>query len=170
MGYVSGTAGADPPHADPVTWLDGADKQCFICRSAAQYQDQPAADRRDLVLERTVRMVVLMNRFPYTNGHLLISPARHVGDLTDLTDSDRLESIALLDKYAQQMKQLIRAQGFNIGLNLGAVAGAGVPGHLHWHLVPRWPGDGNFMPVTAGIRVISQSLEALWEAIVESSP
>jgi ATP adenylyltransferase len=74
----------------------------------------------------------------------------------------------LLSRYTQKLRQLLRADGFNIGLNLGATAGAGVPGHLHWHLVPRWPGDHNFMPTLAGIRVIPQSLVATWEALAET--
>ena len=75
----------------------------------------------------------------------------------------------MLGQYTQTLATLIQAEGFNVGLNLGQVAGAGVPGHLHWHLVPRWTGDNNFMPTLAGTRVISQSLEAVWEAIVEHS-
>jgi ATP adenylyltransferase len=86
--------------------------------------------------------------------------------LHELTDAEHLEAMRLLGKYTQTLAQLIKAEGFNVGLNLGQVAGAGVPGHLHWHLVPRWPGDTNFMPALAGVRMISQSLEAVWETLV----
>lgn len=168
MGYVSGSEEAETQRTQPVAWREGALEDCFLCRAAATYPEEASAARQNLLLQRTERMIVVMNRFPYTNGHLLVSPVRHVGELTELDDEERLESVDLLDQYAQLLKRLIRAEGFNIGLNLGAVAGAGVPGHLHWHLVPRWPGDGNFMPVTAGVRVISQSLEALWDAISEA--
>lgn len=158
----------EPPK--PSQWLDGADPDCFLCRAAADYSDPAAARRDNLVLTVGAETVTLLNRFPYTNGHLLISPLRHVGALEDLTNAEHLEAMQTLSHYVRQLGETIKAQGFNIGLNLGQIAGAGVPGHLHWHLVPRWPGDNNFMPTLAGVRMIPQSLEALWEALVEKSP
>lgn len=110
--------------------------------------------------------LVVLNRYPYANGHLLVSPRRHVGQLHELTDEEHLEAMQTLARFTKLLTKLISASGFNVGLNLGEVAGAGVPGHLHWHLVPRWPGDNNFMPTLAGTRVIPQSLDAIWEAIV----
>ncbi len=167
IGYVSGSDKADAPPT-PDTWCDGADQGCFLCRAAAEYRDAREANRQNLVVEVTEHTVALLNRYPYTNGHLLVAPLRHVGDLDELTDAEHLETMHLLGKYTQSLAALIKAEGFNVGLNLGQVAGAGVPGHLHWHLVPRWPGDTNFMPALAGIRMISQSLDAVWEALAEN--
>ena len=167
-GYVSGQLRTDEKdHPAPREWLDGAEHGCFLCRAAAIYTDQPAADRANLVVERSEHALVVLNRFPYSNGHVLVAPLRHVGRLTRLTPDENLASIGILARLTETLSEKISAQGFNVGLNLGEVAGAGVPGHLHWHLVPRWASDHNFMPVTAATHVIPQSLEALWEVLVE---
>ncbi len=89
----------------------------------------------------------------------------HEGHLGGLSADERLEIDRLLTKYVERISRLMNAEGFNIGLNLGRVAGAGLPGHLHWHIVPRWSGDTNFMPALASVRVIPQSLDALWELL-----
>jgi ATP adenylyltransferase len=108
---------------------------------------------------------VILNRFPYNNGHLLVAPLAHLGR-PDETDSHGLLDLQqLIVKYLGTLERLIAAQGFNVGLNLGRVAGAGLPGHLHWHIVPRWGGDTNFMPSVAGVRVIPQALDAMWELL-----
>jgi ATP adenylyltransferase len=164
LGDNSATAGPEPQ-----AWVEGADHDCFLCRAAARYDDQAAARRASLVADSSQHTVALLNRFPYNNGHLLVAPRRHVGQLHDLTDEEHLEAMHMLTQFTRLFSELIKAQGFNIGLNLNRPAGAGVPGHLHWHLVPRWTGDSNFMPVTGDARVISQSLEALWEALQEQS-
>lgn len=167
LGYVSGKEAQKPEPTEPVSWLEGADEDCFLCRAAANYADSEAANRENLVVEIGNHSITLLNRFPYSNGHLLVAPRRHVGELKDLTDNEHLEIMQRLASYTELLGKLLSADGFNIGLNLGRVAGAGLPGHLHWHLVPRWPGDHNFMATTAGTRVIPQSLEALWEALVD---
>ena len=118
------------------------------------------------MIEQTGSTVTVLNRFPYSNGHLLISPVRHAADLQNLQTDEHRQLMAALTRWTVVMREVIQAEGFNVGLNLGAAAGAGVPGHLHWHLVPRWTGDANFMPVTAGVSVLPQSLDALWEALV----
>lgn len=102
-----------------------------------------------------------MNIYPYNNGHSLILPYRHVGDLEDLTKAERDELLDLVTEVKVLTDEVLGPSGFNIGLNLGRSAGAGFPGHLHMHIVPRWKGDSNFMPVTGGTRVISQSLKEL---------
>ena len=168
IGYVSGEPSDKTPPPEPTEWRDGADQGCFLCRAAATFADPNAAQRQNLVVEVAQHSLVVLNRYPYTNGHLLVTPLRHVAELHELHTEEQLEAVQLLGKYSQTLAKLIDAEGFNIGLNLGGVAGAGVPGHLHWHLVPRWPGDNNFMPTLAGTRVISQSLDALWEALVEN--
>jgi ATP adenylyltransferase len=158
LGYVQGRDRGEPAEdVRPSRWRDGADEGCFLCRAAAA---DPAHDRALGVLERTAASVVVVNRFPYANGHLLVAPLDHRPALGDLDDA------TLLDRWCGTLGRTMQAQGFNVGLNLGTVAGAGVPGHLHWHVVPRWDGDVNFMPTLAGVRVLPQALDALWEQLV----
>jgi ATP adenylyltransferase len=165
--YVAGNISAKdlPPTPQPTHWTTGCDQACFLCRAAAHYAFPRAADHANLVAWQREAIVVVLNRFPYSNGHLLIAPRRHVPSLDQLTPAEHLEIMDSLATLTDVLGRLIKAEGFNIGLNLGRVAGAGVPGHLHWHLVPRWLGDKNFMPITAGTQVIAQSLESLWELL-----
>jgi ATP adenylyltransferase len=161
--YVTGAEPNLDPLPEPIAWQSGADRGCFLCRAAAQYESQTTADRRQLVVARGASTFVILNRFPYNNGHLLIAPQRHVGELHGMSPSEHAECMGQLARFSCKYREKLNAEGFNIGLNLGKVAGAGLPGHLHWHFVPRWAGDNNFMPVLAGTRVIPQSLDALWE-------
>jgi len=167
LSYITGAESPEPP-PEPVRWRDGADRDCFLCRAAAEYGDAKV-DRQLLVVERTSHALIVLNRYPYNNGHLLIAPLRHVAELSGLSRDEHLACSDALVRMTGALGEHLRAEGFNIGLNLGRVAGAGVPGHLHWHLVPRWPGDNSFMPVVADTRIIPQSLEALWELLVETS-
>ena len=167
LGYIAGEQSEDSAPPEPESWLPGADRDCFICRAAARYKDDDTARKRNLVVSTGEHSIVLLNRYPYSNGHLLICPARHVGELKDLTAEEHLEIMESMGKLTAILSKVIKAEGFNVGLNLGRVGGAGVPGHLHWHLVPRWSGDHNFMSTLAGTRVIPQSLHALWEALVD---
>jgi ATP adenylyltransferase len=167
MSYIAGDKSTGPQAIEPARWLDGADHACFLCRAASEYADLQAAARQNLLVHRGEHVTAVLNKYPYNNGHLLVSPRRHVGQLADLTDTEHLEAMHTLSRFTQLYAEVIKAEGFNIGLNLNRPAGAGVPGHLHWHLVPRWTGDSNFMPVTADARVISQSLDELWQAIQE---
>ncbi len=163
LAYVSGEAAAEeskPTPADQLKLLPGADPTCFVCCAVADTQD-----RRNLLVERTELSVVILNRYPYNNGHLLVAPRVHKGRPDELNDRELLDMQRLIMKYMELYERMMAAQGFNVGLNLGKVAGAGLPGHLHWHVVPRWSGDTNFMPALAGIRVIPQSLDALWEML-----
>ncbi len=165
--YVTGNESAAEPVPEPISWNSDADRGCFLCRASAEYDPASQADRRLLVAERGALAVVVLNRYPYNNGHLLVAPRRHVGELNDMTRDEHVECIERLSKLTQLYREQLGAEGFNIGLNVGRAAGAGLPGHLHWHLVPRWHGDNNFMPVLAGTRVIPQSLDALWELLVD---
>ena len=131
---------------------------CFICRGL-----NDSDNRANLIVLRTARSVVLLNRFPYNNGHLLIAPRSHIGRL-ELTSEELLETMETL-RPVRVLEDLMCADGFNIGLNLGKVAGEGLPGHVHWHVVPRWSGDTNFMPVLADVKVIVQSLDALYDLL-----
>jgi ATP adenylyltransferase len=163
LGYIQGT---NPPQADverPLQWLPGADLGCFFCRAAADRDD-----RENLVVARGEHSIVLLNRYPYNNGHLLIAPRHHQAALGDITPESHLEMMQTISRMVELLKRRIKADGFNVGLNLGRVAGAGVPGHLHWHLVPRWHGDTNFMPVVADVNVIPQSLDALLTLLHEA--
>jgi len=167
LGYVQGRESGDT--ADAVTvadWRPGADRDCFLCRAAAA---TPADDRALGVVGRTERSLVVVNRFPYANGHLLVAPLDHRATLASLDDDELLDLQRCLAAWCGTIERTMQAQGFNLGLNLGHVAGAGVPGHLHWHLVPRWAGDVNFMPVTAGVRVLPQALDELWRQLTEAA-
>jgi len=114
---------------------------------------------KHLLLYRDDHTVVMLNRFPYANGHLLAAPRRHVGDITELNDEENLALMRIIQRSCQILRRHLTPDGLNIGLNLGETAGAGIPGHLHFHLVPRWDGDHNFMTVTAAIRTIPQHID-----------
>ena len=132
---------------------------CFLCDAGKDPDHTPEADGR-LVLLNSEYGCILLNRYPYTNGHLLISPKEHIADLTDLSAAQRAGLIELVALAEETLRAAVNPQGINLGVNLGRCAGAGVPGHLHFHAVPRWNGDVNFMQVTAHVRVIPQSLQA----------
>lgn len=128
---------------------------CIFCRAA----ENPNRDNELLVVHRNTRCFVIQNKFPYNNGHLLIAPYDHVGDLNDLDDGVLLEMMKTVKDAKAILQKVYQPHGFNIGINIGRVAGAGVPGHIHIHIVPRWNGDSSFMPVLADIKVVSVSLE-----------
>jgi ATP adenylyltransferase len=130
---------------------------CFICHN----QENPQDDDKNLVLWRTEKSIVILNRFPYNNGHLLIAPVRHIGGLEQVTDGELLEIIKLVRESQKALTAAIKPHGFNIGINIGRCAGAGLPEHLHIHIVPRWDGDTSFMSVCSDTKVISQSLTEL---------
>lgn len=152
LAYVAPSANPVEPPPEPG---------CFLCR----YQANPTADAEQFVVTRGTTAFVVLNRFPYNNGHLLVAPQRHVADLTELTPDELLETQQQCSQMVAALRRVIQPQGFNIGLNLGQVAGAGLPGHLHWHIVPRWAGDSNFMTTCSDVRVIPQSLAALYELL-----
>jgi ATP adenylyltransferase len=130
---------------------------CFFC----EYVLAPKKDRRNLVLLRGKTCFTVLNRFPYTGGHLLVAPMAHKGELELLTGDERSELFDQLIRMQKALQHLMRPQGFNVGLNIGRPAGAGVPGHLHFHIVPRWNGDHNFMSTVAYAKVIPQALDEL---------
>jgi ATP adenylyltransferase len=167
IGYVSGDdaeAAAHDPLPDPAVLLAGAEPSCFLCRAAAEPADA-ASDRVNHVVQRRQSTVVVLNRYPYNNGHLLIAPRRHLGDFQEVPADVHAEITHSIGALLAVVGRIFRVDGFNVGLNLGRVAGAGLPGHLHWHVVPRWQGDHNFMATTAGTRVIPQSLDAAWQVL-----
>lgn len=139
---------------------------CFLCN----YWNQPSNDRSHLVLWRGRQCFAMFNRFPYNNGHLLIAPGRHVAALPDLDEQALLEIMQLIRDTQKLLTEVIRPQGFNIGFNIGRCAGAGLPDHIHAHIVPRWDGDTNFMSVIGDSRVIPQDLDELYGLLAEAAP
>ena len=123
-------------------------------------------ERENLLLYRDSFAAVLLNRFPYANGHLLVAPARHVADIVDLEPEESAPLFAVLQKAVAILRKHKKPDGFNIGLNLGRVAGAGHPDHLHFHVVPRWDGDNNFMTVLAEIRTIPEHIEQTFDTLL----
>jgi ATP adenylyltransferase len=141
------------------------DNGCFLCHNVAH----PQEDEQNLVLWRTGRSIVVLNRFPYNNGHLLIAPARHIASFEETTADEMLELVKLIRESQRALSRTIHPCGFNVGLNFGRCAGAGLPDHMHIHVVPRWDGDTNFMCVCSDTRVISQSLVDLLAELQQAS-
>jgi len=133
---------------------------CIFC-------SKPAAgdDERELILNRGSLSYVLMNAYPYNNGHLLVAPYEHVADLVSLSEEHLVEMMQLAKRWVEVLRRAMFPDGFNVGFNLGRVAGAGIEEHVHLHLVPRWNGDTNFMPVLADTRVVPQSLRDCYEML-----
>lgn len=135
------------------------------------FVDLPAEndDAKNLILHRGKVSFVMLNAFPYSNGHLLIAPYRQVADITDLDDAELLEINQLLAKGVAWVKTAYKPDGFNLGVNMGRAAGAGIPIHIHWHIVPRWNGDTNFMTTVGQVRVMPQTLEDSYARLQEAA-
>ena len=138
-------------------------KGCIFCEFPAQEGED--ADRANLILGRTPRAFAILNRYPYNSGHLMVIPRAHVPQLTALDEETFLELHRLLRLSIRLVEETYRPQGFNVGANLGAVAGAGIADHLHYHVVPRWGGDTNFMPVLGETKVLIEHLTRTWERL-----
>ncbi len=135
-------------------------ERCIFCDLPARKRD-----RANLILRRGERTFVMLNKYPYNNGHLLVAPYAHVPELSNLPDATLHEMVEEVRDATKRLREVMRPDGFNVGLNFGEVAGAGYAEHVHFHVVPRWKGDTNFMPVASETRVISQSLEATRKAL-----
>ena len=133
---------------------------CIFCDKPKQDQDP-----ENLILYRGHHCFVIMNFYPYNNGHIMIVPYRHIDNITALNADENSEIMKLLQESTRILKQVMHPDGFNIGMNLGRVAGAGIDEHIHFHIVPRWNGDTNFMPVTGHTKVNSQGLRESWQAL-----
>ncbi len=144
-----------PWRMDYIKNVSDGPKECFLCALATA----PQRDEENLVIARSPFGALLLNRYPYVHGHLLIAPYRHVADLTGLAPAERAEMMELLMHAQRLLGDVMNPQGYNIGMNLGRCAGAGVPGHVHMHIVPRWNGDVNFMAVIGQVHVIPQAME-----------
>ena len=129
---------------------------------------QTSDDAAHLVVLRRKCGFLIMNRYPYSVGHLMAVPYRKTSGLGDLTSEEKLELFTLADDAQKLLQAVVHAQGFNVGLNLGAAAGAGVADHLHLHIVPRWMGDHNFMPVLGATRIIPEGLQPLYDKLVRA--
>jgi ATP adenylyltransferase len=138
-------------------------KGCVFCAAKRRHTE----DRRRHVIARGERVFALLNRYPYNNGHVLVAPYRHVGRFESLRAEEWAEALRLTQRILGRLTAALRPHGFNLGINLGRAAGAGIPGHLHLHLVPRWTGDANFMPLFGGARVISRSLDELYRLLAD---
>jgi ATP adenylyltransferase len=134
---------------------------CFLC----DYWRAPSDDANNHVVWRTTTTFVVLNRFPYTNGHLLVAAGSHKAGFDELSEEEICALGRAIRDGVNVLKTVIEPQGFNIGYNLGRCAGAGLPGHLHAHIVPRWNGDTNFMAVLDNVRIIPEALQAMWEQL-----
>ena len=149
MEYIKSASGEDQP-------------ECIFCDLPGRDDDEG-----NLILARSERAFVILNAFPYNAGHLMVAPFRHVGELEDVSEEELAELDTLLKRSIRALKEEYQPHGFNIGMNLGRVAGAGIPDHVHWHVVPRWNGDTNFMPVVGQTKVLP---ELLRETAVRLAP
>ncbi len=135
---------------------------CLFCE---KYRS--SKDKKNYVVKRGKHAFAILNIFPYNNGHILIAPNRHIADIENLNKNEIIDMMSLLIDMKLLLKKHIKPNGFNIGINCGTVAGAGIPGHIHIHIVPRWEGDTNFMPIFSQTRVIPQSLDALYSLLTK---
>lgn len=135
-------------------------KYCLFCKLVKEKNDE-----KNHILERKEHCFVILNKYPYNNGHLMIVPYKHTSNLEQLDDETLLEMNKTAQEYVIKMKKIMRTEGFNIGMNIGRIAGAGIFEHLHLHIVPRWAGDNNFMSVIGDSKVISESFESVFEKL-----
>lgn len=149
-----------PWRMEYIETLSAEDQGCFLCRCR---DAEEAHDAENLVVWRGRECFVVLNRYPYAGGHAMIAPLAHAAALDELPASALTEMMTLLRDTRLVLERVVQAQGFNVGMNIGRCAGAGLPGHLHMHIVPRWAGDTNFMAVFGDVRVIPKTLQALWK-------
>src|SRR5438270_8241812 len=133
---------------------------CIFCTFPAEDKDE-----ENLILGRTTKSFAILNKYPYNNGHLMVIPRRHTDDFTALEPAELGDLSTLLQLSVALLREAYKPQGFNIGMNVGAVSGAGIAGHIHHHVVPRWGGDCNFMPVIAQTKVMIEHLDTTWEKL-----
>lgn len=140
--------------------LGKKEKGCIFCNRLKKKDSL-----KNLIMYRGDTCFVILNKFPYNSGHTMVVPKRHISQLERLTERESIEFFDLTRKTVTVIKKALKPSALNLGMNLGRTAGAGIPGHLHMHIVPRWPGDSNFMPVIGKTHVISIPLEPVYEAI-----
>lgn len=135
-------------------------KGCIFCQGRDSKND-----KKSFVLKRTTFSFSMLNAYPYNNGHIMVAPKRHRRTLKGLTTEELTDLMLLLSQTIDVIDKALKPDGYNIGINIGKIAGAGYPGHVHIHIVPRWAGDTNFMPVLSNTRVISESLDSLYRRL-----
>ena len=147
-----------------LSYIEGAGKT-----EGCIFDELPALDndREALILHRGKTAFVMLNGYPYTNGHLMVAPYRHVGEFDHVRNEELLEIQQLIGEALAWLKEGYKPDGFNIGVNIGSAAGAGIPKHIHWHIVPRWEGDTNFMGSVGDVRVLPQSLLESYDRLKE---
>jgi ATP adenylyltransferase len=138
----------------------GRHRGCILCQKPRQNSDVP-----NYILHRGEMNFIILNSYPYNPGHLMVAPYRHVADLDGLTESERQEHFAMVSRANRILREELKPDGFNIGINLGKAAGAGIDGHVHTHVVPRWQGDTNYMTVLADIRVLPEALAETYQKL-----
>ena len=147
-----------------LEYIQGPEDDCCIfC-----VDEDSADDQARLIVVRGEYGYVIMNRYPYSNGHLMVSPYRHLSDTAELEDYEILEIHQLMTRSQSALREVCAAQGFNVGWNIGRAAGAGIANHIHMHIVPRWAGDSNFMPILADTRVIPQHIETTYSLLTKA--
>ena len=147
-----------------MRYIENADNDdgCIFCTKPAENEDA-----ENLIVLRGEYAFIIMNAFPYSNGHLMVSPFQHTSSLDELSDAEMLDLMNLTRRSVNLLKAAFKPDGFNIGINMGRIAGAGIADHVHIHIVPRWGGDTNFMTVLGDVRVIPESLEVVYQRLVE---
>lgn len=140
--------------------LGPKEQGCIFCNYPKENRD-----KENLILHRGEKNFVIMNRYPYNPGHLLIAPYRHVGDITDLTSDELLDIMEQVRSCEEVVRKVMEPDGFNIGINVGSVAGAGMEDHLHAHMVPRWDGDTSFMPLFGDVQVVPEALQETYDKL-----
>lgn len=162
---------------DPILWtpwrmpyLRGEDRRnyddCVFCvKARGDADDSTAFDRREYVVARSEQVYVALNMYPYNNGHLLVIPYAHVGSVEDLSATALMDLMLSANQAMGALRRVYQPQGFNLGVNIGGGAGAGIPDHVHLHIVPRWGGDTGFMTVVGGARMIPDMLDATYDQL-----
>lgn len=148
-----------------IEYILSSDKKSDKCIFCARLEEDN--DVRNLILYRGREVFVIMNRYPYNSGHLMVVPNRHIGNFLALRESESRELMAVLQQSVQVLDRVMKPDGYNLGMNLGRVSGAGVEDHIHIHVVPRWNGDTNFMPIIASTKVISEALDKTYAKLKE---
>jgi ATP adenylyltransferase len=147
-----------------VEYIQGQEEDhCIFC-----VDEDSANDQARLIVIRGKHSYVIMNRYPYSSGHLMVAPYRHLADTAELENHEALEIHQLMVRSQRVLRDVSAAQGFNVGWNIGQVAGAGVADHIHMHIVPRWAGDSNFMPILAETRVIPEHIETTYSLLTKA--
>jgi ATP adenylyltransferase len=153
-----------PWRLDYIKAVADGPAECFLCAAARS----PEQDEANMVLARSPHCLLMLNKYPYVNGHLLVAPYRHAATPVELEPVERGEMMELLVLAQEALSLAMNPQGFNIGFNIGKCSGAGVPGHVHAHIVPRWNGDINFTTIVGNVRIIPQAIEVAYAELKEA--